>query len=108
MASAYFILPQVGNGTYEDPYRPKYTDQPEVARYDGSEVIEHASGNYYACRVFGDAADLQTLANQNDAHHIDPQAIEDALNASGQLPVDISARNWALLISHFLRSSGGG
>lgn len=108
MASAYFILPQVGSGTIEDPYRPKYMDQPEVTRYDGSEAIAHTSGEYYGVRVFADASDLQTLANQSDAYHIDPQVIEDALNATNELPVDISARDWALLMSHFLRASGGG
>lgn len=105
MTSAYFVLPEVGTGTEADPFRPKYMDNPAVEKWYGGEAIEHASGNYYAVRVFADPADLQLLADQSDAFHVPPQTIEDALNGTGVLPVDITARDWALLLSKFLYAS---
>jgi hypothetical protein len=102
MASAYFVLPEVGSGTDEDPLRPKYVDNPNVDKWYGGEGIEKNAGTYYPVRVFADASDLQLLADQPDAFHIPVNNVEDALNGAGIFPVDLSAREWSLLFSKFL------
>jgi hypothetical protein len=102
MVSAYFVLPGVGSGTEEDPFRPKYVDNPNVDKWYGGESIEKNGENFYPVRVFAAASELQLLADQPDAFHIPVNSIEDSLNGTGIFPVDLSAREWALLFSKFL------
>ncbi|QCC48102.1 hypothetical protein [Halobellus limi] len=105
LVSGFFIVPEVGAGTEDDPQRPKYVDDSRVVKWYGGEAISHATGDYHAVRVFVDDADdvaLDQLEQQSDAFRIYPAAVENALNATNMLPVDISARDWALMFSKFL------
>ncbi|QSG06389.1 hypothetical protein [Halapricum desulfuricans] len=80
-------------------------DHPSVERYYGGEGIDYNGQMWIPTRVFVDeanAGDLDTLEAQTDAFRIYPAAIETALNDLGAFPVDLTARQWALLFSKFL------
>jgi hypothetical protein len=111
MADGFFVLPRVGTGADDDPYRPKYlydgdppTLRSEIDRFFGSEEFEIpvGSGNYwFACRVYAASSDLTTLENQSDAYRIYPSDVETALNNAGIVSHDLTAMEWALVIGHF-------
>jgi|GEM_PF-3710048 len=103
--SGYFVLPQVGNGTFDDKFRPKYMDDPRVLKYYAGEGIERAGNTWIPTRVYvadDDAAALDTLESQSDAYRIYPGDVETALNGLGVFPQALTAREWALLFSKFL------
>jgi len=111
MASRYFVLPEVGSGTDDDPFRPKYLYdnstppelRPEVTKFYGGEAFEKAGQDWHTVRVFtDDPANLDTLASQPDAYEVDLSLMVNALNGSGMFPVDLTPREWALLISKIL------
>lgn len=102
MADAYFVLPEVGSGTIEDPFRPKYMDNPAVEKFYGGEAIVHNGENYYPVRVFAGVSDLQLLEEQPDTYYMNLPVLENALNKTPLFPADLDIREWALLFSKFL------
>lgn len=105
LVSAYFVVPQVGTGTELDPFYPKYTDDSRVVKWYGGEGIPYNSQTWIPVRIFVDDADgaaFDQLEAQSDAYRIRPSEIETALNALGVFPVNLTAREWALLFSKFL------
>lgn len=82
MANRWFRLPQTGDGSFDDPYRPDLFGY-DVDGWAGN--ASHPNGPpKVVVRVFADTATLDELANESQAQSLENVPVKALNNMFGQ------------------------
>lgn len=93
MPDRWFRIPQTGNGTPGDPYRPDHVhSMADIHGYSGNKYRNQSSR--WVVRVYGTESALDSLAAENDVTELTRGEAADHLNSMANTPDGLSADEW--------------